>query len=324
MKAKQYHFEDIIGISENFIEVLQRAKKAAESSAYVFILGETGTGKELFAQSLHFASPRRDKPFVAQNCAAFPEGLLEGILFGTVKGGFTGALDRPGLFEQANGGTLLLDEVSAMPYSLQGKLLRVLQESYVRRIGDTKDIPIDVRIIAILNEDPKKLIESGLLRKDLYYRLKIIELAIPPLRERTSDILILAERFLEKYSHNFGKQIKRLSDNAKERLLDYDFPGNVRELENIIMSAVALSDDEDMLSGDFISISEEHHEEVESSEKLYNIEGTTLDAHLDAIEKRIIMKTLAESGGNISRTARRLGVCRQALQYKIKKHSNSK
>ena len=180
-EIKRYNFKNLIGENRDFKQVLELAKRAAKTDAPVFIYGETGTGKELFAQSIHFAGQRKDKPFLAQNCAALPESLLEGILFGTEKGGFTGAVDRAGLFEQASGGTLLLDEISAMPYELQSKLLRVLQEDYIRRVGGKKDIPIDVRIIATVNESPKSLIESGALRKDLYYRLNIVNITIPPL-----------------------------------------------------------------------------------------------------------------------------------------------
>lgn len=194
---KKYKFEDIIGENKQFKRIVQRAKRAADNNASVFIYGETGTGKELFAQSIHFAGRRKDKPFLAQNCAALPESLLEGILFGTAKGGFTGAVDRAGLFEQANGGTLLLDEISAMPYDLQSKLLRVLQEDYIRRVGGTKDIPIDVRIIATVNEFPEDLIEQGKLRKDLYYRLNVVSISLPSLNERKDDIPLLTDNFLQ-------------------------------------------------------------------------------------------------------------------------------
>ena len=172
----------MVGENPLFTAAVEKARKAASNNASVFIYGETGTGKELFAQSIHYASSRKDKPFIGQNCAALPQALLEGILFGTSKGGFTGAVDRAGLFEQAKGGTLLLDEISAMPYELQSKLLRVLQEDYIRRVGGTQDIPVDTRIIATVNEDPLKLIGEGKLRKDLYYRLNVVNLSIPPLR----------------------------------------------------------------------------------------------------------------------------------------------
>ena len=318
---KHYTFRDIIGKSPSFANAARRAKQAAKSSATVLIYGETGTGKELFAQSVHYESARKRQPFLAQNCAALPESLLEGILFGTVKGGFTGAIDRQGLFEQASGGTLLLDEISAMPYALQSKLLRVLQENYIRRIGATKDIPVDVRIIATVNEDPKKLVEKGTLRKDLFYRLKVIEIDIPPLRERPDDIPVLAEAFLEKYNRAFDKQVWMLSDSARDALLAHDYPGNVRELENIIMSAVALAGPEHALSREALRVDRESAKPDKKAAGFDSPGGAPLGEYLAGIEKEIILTSLAENGGNISRTAARLGMGRQLLQYKLKKYN---
>lgn len=189
-----YKFDDIIGNSESIQKSIKLSKKASKSEATVFIYGETGTGKELISQSIHYGSKRANQPFIAQNCAALPESLLEGILFGTAKGGFTGAVDRPGLFEQANKGTLLLDEINSMPMHLQAKLLRVLQEGYVRRVGGTKDIPVDVRVIATTNESPHDILSNGKMRKDLYYRLNVIYIEIPPLRDRGNDILLLSNK----------------------------------------------------------------------------------------------------------------------------------
>lgn len=320
-KIKKYLFSDIAGKSRAFLEVLQKAQKAAANSASVLITGETGTGKELFAQSIHFGSDRKARPFLAQNCAALPESLLEGLLFGTAKGGFTGALDRQGLFEQASGGTLLLDEISAMPYALQSKLLRVLQENYIRRIGGTKDIAIDTRVMATLNESPDALISSGRLRKDLYYRLRVIELVIPPLRERPEDILVLAESFLDKYNEKFNKQIWMFSDDAKHKLLSHDYPGNVRELENIIMSAIALSGVEHVLSEGSLEVTTENNGFSGIPGELKDMGGAALDEYIDAVEKKIIMQALAENGGNISKTAHKLGIQRQTLQYKLKKYN---
>ncbi len=248
LKIKRYNFSDLICKNEGFKEIIETAKMAAKSSSSVFIYGETGTGKEILAQSIHFESDRKDKMFFAQNCAAIPETLLESMLFGTVKGGFTGALDRQGLFEQASGGTLLLDEINAMPFELQGKLLRVLQEDCIRRIGGSKDIPIDVRIIATVNEEPGELIETGRLRKDLYYRLNIINLNIPPLRDRKEDIPVLVNEFIRKHNEKLGKEVWMMSDSALNLLMTHDFPGNVRELENIIISAVSLVGKEHVLT----------------------------------------------------------------------------
>lgn len=318
-KIKTYNFKNIIGQSENFVEVINKAKKASNSPASVFIYGETGTGKELIAQSIHFDGVRKNKPFIAQNCAALPESLLEGLLFGTSKGGFTGAVDRAGLFEQANGGTLLLDEINSMPYELQAKLLRVLQENYIRRVGGTKDIPIDVRIITTSNERPEQIIANGKLRKDLYYRLNIIQLNIPPLRERRDDIILLAEKFIHKYNELFNKNILVLDDTAKEMLLNYDYPGNVRELENIIMGAMSMVEDEHVLTGDNLMI--EENSLGGFSNNYYNDVGECgINDYLENLEKEIIVKTLKKHNNNVSKSAEFLKIKRQTLQHKIKKY----
>ncbi|QAT43993.1 sigma-54 interaction domain-containing protein [Aminipila luticellarii] len=317
-KIRKYSFKDIIGQNRRLKHQLDIAARASKTDAAVFIYGETGTGKELMAQSIHFNSSRRNKPFLAQNCAALPESLLEGILFGTARGGFTGAVDRAGLFEQANGGTLLLDEISAMPYELQSKLLRVLQEDYIRRVGGSRDIPIDVRIIATVNETPETLIRNGLLRKDLYYRLNIVNISIPPLRERKDDIPILIEHFLEKHNSRFQKELWMLSDGALEKLENYDYPGNVRELENLIMSAVSLSDREHVLTEKYLQMPKEAA--IANVGADYDPEEMSIDQYLESLEINIIKEKMADFGGNISKTAEVLGLKRQTLQHKIKKY----
>ena len=316
---RKYHFKDIIGENAKFKEVLHVAHAAAKSSAPVFIYGDTGTGKELIAQSIHYGSPRKDRPFLAQNCAAIPESLLEGMLFGTAKGGFTGALDRAGLFEQANGGTLLLDEISAMPYELQSKLLRVLQEEYIRRVGGTKDVPIDVRIIATVNEPAANLLESGKLRKDLYYRLNIVNITLPPLRERKDDILLLVDAFLEKYNKRYGKHVSKLSSEAQKEILAYDYPGNVRELENIIMSAVALVEDETILPPNLINV-QAGHEQKRADSQMIDVGNLGMAKYFEELEHRMIEEVLERNEGNISRAAKELKLQRQTLQHKIKKY----
>ncbi len=318
-QIKRYQFDDIIGENKTFKEVVNLGKKAARTDASVFIYGETGTGKELFAQSIHFAGARRDNPFLAQNCAALPESLLEGILFGTEKGGFTGAVDRPGLFEQASGGTLLLDEISAMPYELQSKLLRVLQEDYIRRVGGSRDIPVDVRIIATVNEPPLKLIEKGLLRKDLYYRLNVVNITIPPLRERLDDIPFLCDAFLEKHNKKYGKEVWMLSEGALKILKNYTYPGNVRELENIIMSAVSLTDREHVLTEKLLHLPDVEQEKKGSAAG-YDPSAQSLDEYLRICEEQILRRCMAENEGNISAAARQLGIKRQTLQHKLKKY----
>lgn len=317
-KIRKYNFNNIIGQSSNFVEVIERAKKASRNSASVFIYGETGTGKELIAQSIHYNSERKDMPFIAQNCAALPETLLEGLLFGTSKGGFTGAIDRAGLFEQANGGTLLLDEINSMPYELQAKLLRVLQENYIRRVGGSKDIPIDVRIIATSNEKTEKILGEGKIRKDLFYRVNVIPLNIPPLRERREDIPLLAEKFINKYNERFNKKIYTLSDSAKEKLLYYSFPGNVRELENIIMGSISLVDDEEILALEHIGEDEININSFNHS--ISEIEDKGIDDYLADLEKKIILDALEKSDFNISKAAKMLKIKRQTLQHKIKRY----
>ena len=316
-KIKKYSFDNLYGQNEAFLETVALAKRAAKTNASVLIYGETGTGKELIAQSIHFASDRQNKPFLAQNCAALPANLLESILFGTAKGGFTGAVDRPGMFEQANGGTLLLDELNSMPLELQGKLLRVLQEQYIRRVGGTKDLPVDVRVLATVNEPPQELLEKGIIRKDLYYRLNIIEIDIPPLRQRPDDILLLAEQFMEKYNKKYGKQIWMMANSARQKLLDYDYPGNVRELENIIMSAISMAEDEHVLLDKHLAI---NRRKTLPQQGLYELKEGGLDAYLARIEKSMIENALVAHGGNISKAAESLGIKRQTLQHKIKKY----
>lgn len=317
-RIRKYNFDNIVGRSGNFLDVIDRAKKSSKNSASVFIYGETGTGKELIAQSIHYASQRKDKPFIAQNCAALPESLLEGLLFGTHKGGFTGAIDRAGLFEQANGGTLLLDEINSLPYELQAKLLRVLQENYIRRVGGTHDIPIDVRIITTCNEQPQKILKEGKLRKDLFYRLNVIQINVPPLRERQDDIILLAKKFVNKYNDRFNKNVKDFSDKVKEYLRLYNYPGNVRELENIIMSAISMCEDyESILDCNHFSI---QYSIDGQNDDFEDIEDYGMDEYLRNYEKSIIEKALNKSNNNITRASKILKIKRQTLQHKIKKY----
>ncbi|MBQ9930872.1 MAG: sigma 54-interacting transcriptional regulator [Firmicutes bacterium] len=315
-KVSRYSFSDLWGHNQRFVEVLNQAKSAAGNDASVFIYGETGTGKELLAQSIHYDSRRKTKPFLAQNCAALPAGLLEGLLFGTSRGGFTGATDREGIFEQANGGTLLLDEINSMPYELQGKLLRVLQENYIRRVGGTRDIPVDVRIIATINEPVEDLLRDGRLRRDLYYRLNVISLRLPPLRDRKDDILLLAKQFIERYNYRLEKEIWSLSEDAEQKLLEYSYPGNVRELENIIMAAVSFAKEGHVLTANHLNIGPRH----EKSHKDYDFKEDGLELFLAKVEREIIEEALAVNGRNISRTASYLKIKRQTLQHKMKKY----
>ncbi|OGO78945.1 MAG: sigma-54-dependent Fis family transcriptional regulator [Clostridiales bacterium GWB2_37_7] len=321
-KLRGYTFKSLMGEDDKFQSSISIAKKAANSVSTVLIFGETGTGKELFAQSIHNESNRADKPFIAQNCAALPESLLEGILFGTVKGSFTGAINRPGLFEQASGGTLLLDEINSMGLQLQAKLLRVLQEGYVRRVGGLNEIPLDVRIIATTNEDPLDLVQKGLLRKDLYYRLNVITLNIPTLRERKKDIPTLVEHFIKKYNVRLNKDVWYLSNDVKEAFLHYNWPGNVRELENLIEGAMNMINKEHIIKPEHFSY-EIYNKMFSNIQNTYSIkmeDNKSLDDVLEQVERSLISDALSACDGNISKSAEKLGVKRQTLQHKLKKY----
>ncbi len=320
--VKHYRFKDIIGNNKEFMKAIDIGRKASKTSSSVLIYGETGSGKELFAQSIHYEGIRRNKPFIAQNCAAIPDTLLEGILFGTEEGGFTGAVSRPGIFEQADGGTLLLDEINSMPLTLQAKLLRVLQEGYIRRVGGIKDIPVDARIIATTNEKPQDSIKKGTLRKDLFYRLNVVYISIPPLRDRCDDIPILCNYFIEKYNKELFKDVWMISDEVLELFNKYSWPGNVRELENAIESSMNyIPNDERVLKKeDFIAC--DHIFKDKKDSNIYEIINLNqpLPNFLGNIEKNIIQKELKENDYNITRTAEKIGIKRQTLQHKIKKY----
>ena len=240
-------FEKLIGNSPAFRRQVEIAKKAAAIDLPVLITGETGTGKEVFARAIHEGSRRRRGPYVAENCSAVPPGLTESIFFGTESGAFTEAVIRKGLFEEADGGTLMLDELNSMPAYLQAKLLRAVQEGQLRRVGGVRDIAFDTRLIASLNEDPETLIREGLLRRDLYYRLNVIRIDLPPLRERKEDIPLYIEAFLREADEKYGKKFCGLNKNSVEKLIKREYPGNVRELRNLIEGAVAMSGGEGLL-----------------------------------------------------------------------------
>ena len=315
---KKYTFQSIIGQNEKFNQAIEYATKAAASSASVLIYGETGTGKELVAQSIHSGSKRANKAFIAQNCAAIPESLLEGILFGTSKGGFTGAIDRPGIFEEAHGGTIFLDELNSMGLQLQSKLLRVLQEGTVRRVGGIKDIPIDIKIIGSINEDPYEAIEFERLRQDLFYRINVFSVALPPLRERIDDIEILSNWFIKKYNKRLHKKVEMIDPTVLRAFERYKWPGNVRELENTIEGAMNIVENERSLK--------KGHFSQQFSAKLFavpyksmnNLRGNLKDT-LEEIEKEIIQNILEGCHGNISKAASQLGIKRQTLQHKLRR-----
>lgn len=326
----RYTFDSITGNSTVMKEVIEGAKRAARTSSYVLIVGETGTGKELFAQSIHNASSRFSGPFISQNCAALPDNLIESLLFGTKRGAFTGAIDQPGLFEQANGGTLLLDEINSLNLNLQAKLLRALQEKTIRRVGDTKDTPVDVRVIANINEDPIDAITNNHMRKDLYYRLGVVTVFIPPLRERKKDITLLVQHFIKKYNELFQMNVKGLSEEVKQSFLDYDWAGNVRELEHIIEAAMnIIMDDEDIIR--YSHLPYQYRSKMHGKEK--NIPTASVDSfikeradipaslkdQMEYFEKSYVEHVWKNNDYNISRTADVLGLSRQSLQYRMKK-----
>ena len=319
-QANKYTFEDIIGQNNDLLLAKNIGIKAARYSSSILIYGETGTGKEMFAQSIHNLSNRSNMPFIAQNCAAIPENLLEGLLFGTEKGGFTGAVERKGIFEQASGGTLLLDEINSMSLDLQAKLLRVLQESYIRRIGGSKDIPVDVRIIATTNVDANTSLNDKLIRKDLLYRISVLNINIPPLRDRIDDLPILCKYFIDKFNKRLNKSIKNISNDVMERFYQYSWPGNIRELENFIESAMNLAADDSngLIKSDFLSTN--FYSEISSSSQYNNrLRSRSLNELLSDIERDIILESLEKHKDNITKTAESLGIKRQTLQHKLKK-----
>lgn len=317
----RYVFDDIIGKDPVLLKVIEKAFKIAKSTAPVFVYGETGTGKELLVQAIHNAGPRRFGPFIAQNCAALPENLMESLLFGTVKGSFTGADNRPGLVELANRGTLFLDELPSMGFDLQAKLLRFIQEKCVRRLGDTKVRHVDVRIIASTNIEPQEALKRNLIRSDLYYRLNVVTLNLPPLRLRKRDISLLVNQFLKELNIELMKNIKGISPEVERIFIHYQWPGNIRELRGVIEGAANLCE------GDIIEIEhlpehvlkEAYHEELGKGPLLEEIDfDQNLNTVISHIEKELIRRALERASGNVSKAAKALGIPRQTLQYKIK------
>jgi DNA-binding NtrC family response regulator len=312
---ERHRVEGIIGESGRMQEVLSLVQRVAPSDATVLIRGESGTGKELIAKAIHYASPRASGPLVRVNCAALPENLLESELFGHEKGAFTGAATaRKGRFELADGGSLFLDEIGDLPAHLQVKLLRVLQEREFERVGSSRPIDVNVRVLAATHRDLEALIRGGRFRDDLYYRINVVTITIPPLRERREDIPLLIDHFLRTFGEKNNKTIRGLSRDAREVLLRYDYPGNVRELENVIERAVVLSRDDVIDLGDLpLTISEAEGDMEEGS----------LAAAVETVERRMIREALAEAGGVQTRAAELLGISERVLRYKLKKYGLS-
>lgn len=323
----QYHFSDLIGESSLFQQALTRAKRAARTQSSVLICGPTGTGKELIAQSIHNASIRRDKPFIAQNCAAVPRELMEGLLFGTTKGAFTGAIDRPGIFEQADGGTLFLDEINSLDVMLQAKLLRVLQDGRVRRVGGASEQEVNVRILAAMNISPYEALKHNILRSDLFFRLNVVNIELPPLIRRKEDIILLTRHFIGKFNQTFAMKVSGISEKVAQTFLTYAWPGNIRELRHTIEAAFnMLEENEERIELHHLplqftelpteSMSAPDTESPKSAPSAYPM---NLPGYIESIERVIIEEALKRHEGNVSKTAEALGVKRQALQYKIKK-----
>jgi arginine utilization regulatory protein len=313
----KYNFLDIMGQNREMLKLKSLGTKAAMSDSPVMVAGSTGTGKELFVQSIHNSSNRRHKPFIAQNCAALPSNLLESILFGSVKGSFTGAENRPGLFELANGGTLFLDEINSMPLELQTKLLRVLQDGTVRRVGSATTTDVDVRIISAINTDINTVVETKQLRQDLFFRLNVITLVIPDLAKRKEDLPLLVEHFVKKYNEKCNKFFSGVSKEVLDIFMEYSWPGNVRELEHAIESAISLYEGEvireEHLPFQFKNF---HHRNN------YSLDTSAiqpLNVAVEQVEKEIIISALEQTDYNISKAAKLINVPRQTLQYKIKK-----
>jgi len=308
----RYDFHQLIGKSPSMQKTYDLIERISDSSSNVLVTGESGTGKELVAKAIHYNGVRKEGPFVAINCAAIPETLLESELFGYKKGAFTDAKsDKKGLIFEANEGTLFLDEITEMPLTLQAKLLRVTEEREVRPLGDTNSYPIDVRIISTSNRDIVSSIQQGRFREDLYYRLKVIDIEMPPLRERREDIPILVQHFIHKFSKELKKAVSKVSEDTLKLLVSYSWPGNVRELENIIQRAITLSQHEVILPDDLPASMIQ-----KADDKLFE-KAMEENFTLDQLEKEYIKRVLIETGGNKSKAAERLGLDRKTLYRKL-------
>jgi DNA-binding NtrC family response regulator len=305
---ERFHFKGIIAKSPKMLKIIELIKTVAPTNATILIVGRTGTGKEVVARTIHHQSPRRSKPFIATSCASLPESLLESELFGHEKGSFTGAIGRKkGKFEAADRGTLFLDEIGEINPNTQIHLLRALEEKKITRVGSNEEIGVDVRVIAATNRDLKTMVEQEKFREDLYYRLNVVTIDLPPLKDRMEDILPLAEYFLKKYAQENSKSIKKFSPELVEFILNYSWPGNVRELENMIERSVILS------KNTTITLGELPHEIIRPAPK----EGKTIEA----VERNHIISVLEETKGNVSKAAEILGIRRTTLYNKLKKYN---
>ncbi len=315
-----YRFENIIGKSEPMQRVFQTIVKVAKSDATILIRGESGTGKELVARAIHFNSPRAEKPLIEISCASFPETLLESELFGYEKGAFTGAVSRKlGRIEMADGGTIFLDEIGEISGGVQTKLLRVLQEREISRLGGTESIKVDVRVITATNRDLEEAMQEGQFREDLYYRLNVIPIYLPPLRERKEDIPLLIDHFIRKFTKLNKKPMMQISDAALQLCLEYDWPGNVRELENAIENAVVLGEGEEILP-EHLPIFMKVRQTMAPGMELFANVGETYREKMEFAERLVLQEAIQKAGGNKSEAAKRLGISLRTMRYKIRKY----
>jgi len=316
---QEYVFNNIVGQSPAMKRVFHLMKKVIPTDATVLIWGETGTGKELIARAIHFNGPRRNNMFVSQNCAALPDTLLESELFGHVKGAFTGATkDKRGLFEVANGGTIFLDEIGETSPEFQKRLLRVLQDGEIHPVGSEKTIRVNVRIISATNKDLYQAMRDGRFREDLYYRLNVFPIHLPALRERRDDIPLLVQHFIRKYARKMGKRVRGIEPSALEQLMDYDFPGNVRELENMIERAIVLLDDGELITSEYLDIPA-HPPALFNNGTEYN--RFSLRKKVMELERLLIHQVLAKNMGNVSRAAKELELSRLGLLKKLQRYN---
>jgi two-component system response regulator PilR (NtrC family) len=316
---KERGFANFVGRSRKMLDVFETIRKIADTPSNVMITGETGTGKELVAQAIHNESPRRDRPFVSVNCGAIPEGLMESELFGHVKGAFTGAVsDTRGLFAAADAGTLFLDEITEVPQSVQVKLLRAIQERTVRRVGDTRDIRVDVRLIAASNRDINRAVAEGVLREDLFYRLNVIPIHLPPLRDRREDIALLIAHFIQKIARETAKDVRGIAPEALTVLERYRWPGNIRELQNAIERAIVLGSGP-VLTVDALPAELRRPPGARDITLEIPPEGLDLEATLDRLEQQLLQTALERSGGVQTRAAELLKMSFRQFRYKLHK-----
>jgi two-component system response regulator PilR (NtrC family) len=318
----RFHFGNIIGQSPKMVALYDLLEKVSPTKTNILITGESGTGKELVAKAIHYNSPRRDKPFVTLNCGAIPESLIESELFGHMKGAFTDAIaTKKGLFEVADEGTIFLDEISELPLLMQVKLLRVLQDKEFKRVGGTDDIRVDVRIIAATNKDLEEGVKEKRFREDLFYRLNVIQIKLPPLRDRKEDVQILANHFLKKYSQELSKSISKISPEALQVLLNYEYPGNVRELQNIIERAVALEGSPELTPHNLSSyLSEQPLLKKGPIDIEIPNEGIDLEKIVEDLERSLLLKALDRTKGIKKKAAELLHINFRSMRYRLEKY----